>query len=167
MQNSELASLAIFEGLAPEDMRWVTPLLETCSFAQDDVIFEQGHVAIHLYILLKGEVLVRFKPYDGPVLTVAHIQAGGVFGWSAALGRTTYSSGAVAAECGEAIRIRGEQLRALCEQHPAIGVVVLDQLANVIAERLRSTHGQILDMLTEGMTLSTEWRKRLKRDDRK
>jgi CRP-like cAMP-binding protein len=165
MQNPEIANLAIFEGLRPEDLKRISPLIEACSFKTDDVIFEQGQAAVHLFILLKGKVLVNFKPYDGPALIVAHIDAGGIFGWSAALGRVTYTSGAVAAETGEAIRMRGDKLRMLCEQHPEIGVVVLDQLANGIAERLRSTHGQILTMLTEGMAISADWRKRLMKND--
>jgi len=165
MQNSEIASLAVFESLALKDMKWIIPLVEACSFSPAEIIFEQGQVAIFLYILLKGEVLVHFKPYDGPTLTVAHIRAGCVFGWSAALGRTSYTSGATAVEASEAIRLRGDKLRSLCEQRPEIGVVVLDQLAGIIAERLRSTHGQILSMLTEGMALSAEWRERLTKND--
>jgi CRP/FNR family cyclic AMP-dependent transcriptional regulator len=165
MQNSEIASLAIFEGLTPKDLKRITPLIEGCTFSPAEIIFDQGQVATFLYILLKGEVLVHFKPYDGPTLTVAHVSAGGIFGWSAALGRTTYTSGATAVVASEAIRLHGDKLRSLCEQHPEIGVVVLDQLASVIAERLRSTHGQILSMLTESMALSAEWRKRLTKND--
>lgn len=165
MSNPEIANLDIFTGLSPADLKWVAPLVEVCSFAPAEVVFEQGQMAAYLFVLLKGKVLVHFKPYDGPALTVAHIEAGGVFGWSAVLGRATYTSGAAAAEASEAIRLRGDKLRSLCEQHPEIGLVVLDQLASVIAERLRSTHGQILTMLTEGMALSAEWRQRLLKHD--
>ncbi len=163
MSNSEIANLTIFEGLSPADLKWVTPLIEVTVFNPGEDIFAQGQMAAYLYILLKGKVLVHFKPYDGPALAVAHIEAGGVFGWSAALGRTSYTSAATAVEASEALRMRGDKLRNLCEQHPEIGVVVLDQLASVIAERLRSTHSQILSMLTEGMALSAEWQERLRK----
>ena len=42
---------------------------------------------------------------------------------------------------------------------------LVPKLAGIIAERLRSTHGQILSMLTEGMALSVEWRMRLTKND--
>jgi CRP-like cAMP-binding protein len=108
---------------------------------------------------------VRFKPYDGPELTVARILPGGVFGWSAAMGHNTYTSGAVATQECEVVRIRGDRLHQLCQDHPEIGVVVLERLAGVIAERLRSTYNQILTILTNGMDLNDEVRRRLMKNE--
>lgn len=132
----------------------MAPLLEPVDLAQNEVIFEQGRIAEHLYILLEGEVVVNFKPYDGPQLTVAHIHSGGVFGWSAILGRQVYTSIALAAVDSVAIRMRGEELRSLCEEKPQTGLAILERLAGVIAERLNSTHAQIFTMLTESMDLT-------------
>ena len=132
----------------------MAPLLEPVNLAQNEVIFEQGRIAEHLYILLEGEVVVNFKPYDGPQLTVAHIHPGGVFGWSAILGRQVYTSIALAAVDSVAIRMRGEELRSLCEEKPQTGLAILERLAGVIAERLNSTHAQIFTMLTESMDLT-------------
>jgi CRP/FNR family transcriptional regulator, cyclic AMP receptor protein len=160
MFDPEHGPLSIFEGLAPMEMQQVNSLLEVCSFEPGAVIFEQGQFAAYLYILLKGEVVVQFKPYDGPVLTVAHILPDGVFGWSAALRRSSYTSGAIAGTQIEAARLRGDQLHQLCERRPDIGVVVLERLAGVIAERLCSTHTQIMDLLSNGMELSPENRRR-------
>ncbi len=132
----------------------MAPLLEPVDLAKNEVIFEQGRIADHLYILLEGEVVVNFKPYDGPQLTVAHIHPGGVFGWSAILGRQVYTSIALAAVDSVAIRMRGEELRSLCEEKPQTGLAILERLAGVIAERLNSTHAQIFTMLTESMDLT-------------
>ena len=129
-------------------------LLEPVNLAQNEVIFEQGRIAEHLYILLEGEVVVNFKPYDGPQLTVAHIHSGGVFGWSAILGRQVYTSIALAAVDSVAIRMRGEELRSLCEEKPQTGLAILERLAGAIAERLNSTHAQIFTMLTKSMDLT-------------
>ena len=165
MLNQVMLKIPIFEGLDPAGLKLIEALTEICAFKQDEVIFEQGQLATYLYIVLQGEILVNYKPYDGPALTVAHITPGGVFGWSSALRRETYTSAAVAAQDGEAVRLRGDRLYRLCQQHPAIGVVVLDRLAGVIAERLRSTHDQIMSILTEGMTISNEWRRRIAKHD--
>jgi hypothetical protein len=43
-------------------------------------------------------------------------------------------------------------LRRLCETHPKTGVVILERLAEVIAERLRSTHEHVVEMLRQGLT---------------
>ena len=154
MFRQELAQVSLFKDLCPEDLDFVAPLLEPVDLAQNEVIFEQGRIAEHLYILLEGEVVVNFKPYDGPQLTVAHIHPGGVFGWSAILGRQVYTSIALAAVDSVAIRMRGEELRSLCEEKPQTGLAILERLAGAIAERLNSTHAQIFTMLTESMDLT-------------
>jgi CRP/FNR family transcriptional regulator, cyclic AMP receptor protein len=165
MLKQESTHLSIFEGFGQAELALINPLLEAVSFKKEEIIFEQGQLAVYLFILLRGEVVVRFKPYDGPSLDVTHIFAGGVFGWSAALQRGSYTSSAIALEDGLAARIRGDKLRHLCETHPDIGVIVLERLASVIAERLRSTHAKVLSMLTEGMDLNDNCRRRLENYD--
>jgi CRP-like cAMP-binding protein len=147
----EFADLAIFNGLGPEQLGALSPLLEEVHFLRGTVIFEQGEPANGLYILLQGEVLVRYKPYDGPLLKVAHIEPGGVFGWSTALGRAEYTSGAEALTDGLAYRISADGLHTLCECNPQAGGLLLERLAGVIAERLRTTNNAILDILSQGI----------------
>jgi CRP-like cAMP-binding protein len=161
MLKQDYVELSIFKGLDASELRLIDPLLELCFFGKDVKIFDQGQLATFLFILLRGEVHVRFKPYDGPELTVARIAPGGVFGWSAAMGHSAYTSGAVAIQDSEVIRIRGDRLYQLCQDHPEIGVVILERLAGVIAERLRSTYNQILTILTTGMDLDEDYRRRL------
>lgn len=115
------------------------------------VLFNQGARADKLYFVLSGRVAIRFKPYDSEVLTVAELASGGVLGWSSALGRRNYTSSAVALENSHLLSIRGQVLRRLCETHPKTGVVILERLAEVIAERLRSTHEHVVEMLRQGM----------------
>jgi CRP-like cAMP-binding protein len=150
MFNPDYAWLPIFSGLDASQISQILPYMAACQFSRDAVIFEQGSVAEYLYILLAGEVVVNFKPYDGPSLTVARIEPGGVFGWSAALGRETYTSGALAVQDCAAYRIRGNNLSAICEEHPETGRILLERLAGCIAERLRGTHTQILGILSQG-----------------
>ena len=49
--------------------------------------------------------------------------------------------------------MRGDELRYLCEKNPQTGLVILEKLAGVIAERLNSTYDQIFTMLTQSMEL--------------
>jgi CRP-like cAMP-binding protein len=153
MFRQDFSRLALFQGLSGEQLSQLEPLLALYHFRQNHVIFEQGHSAEHLFILQIGEVEVRYKPYDGPTLMVARIRLGGVFGWSAALRRSFYTSSAVAVQECYAYRISGLQLQQLCKRFPETGVVVLERLADVIAERLRSTHTQVVQVLSQGMEI--------------
>ena len=144
MLREHYTHLSIFEGLDSAQIELLSPYFEELCVPEGGIIFEQGEVAGCLYILLEGEVEVRYKPYDGPPLTVAHITPGGVFGWSAALGRQVYTSGALAWRDCLMVRVRKDSLRRLCECSPQTGGVLLDRLAGEgEAEPLRqeAAHG--------------------------
>ena len=145
------ASLAIFQGLSPEQIGAMSPFLEDIKLRKGYVVFSQGQSAQYLYILVGGEVQVRYKPYDGPALTVAHILPGDVFGWSSALGREVYTSSAEVVHSGAAYRILTGNLQHLCDSNPEAGNLLLERLAGVIAERLRNTHSSILALLSENV----------------
>jgi len=156
MFKHEFGQLSIFKGLDNHQLGLIDPMLELCYFSPEQVIFEQGQRTEFLYILLRGKVEVRFKPYDGPPLTVTRIDPGGVFGWSTALNRETYTSSAHAIEKCEAYRLSGIQLQSFCTQEPVTGKILLERLAGVIAERLNNTHAQILSILTQGLDSNCE-----------
>ena len=152
MYGQELAQLTFFHNLTTEQLDLIQSFADICSYPGNTVIFTQGEQANHLYIVISGEVIVHYKPYDGPDITVTRISEGGVFGWSAALGRPAYTSGATTTMTSEFFRFKAKNLRRLCEKNPETGSIVLDRLATVIAERLRSTHNQILAILTRAVS---------------
>lgn len=151
MFRQDLFRMPLFRGLTGEQVQQMLPLMEICRFTSGQVVFEQGQPADYLFVLREGQVRVDHKPYDGPPLTVARIRPGEIFGWSAAMGRDEYSSVAVAETDCQALRMRGESLRRLCEYDPDTGRLLLERLAAAIAERLRNTYQEILSILTESI----------------
>lgn len=125
--------------------------MEICHFPQGTKIFEQGETAAYLYILLKGEVIVHYKPYDGPSLIVAHIPPGGVFGWSTILGRPQYTSGASTVEDCEAYRLDRKRLLNTLEKSPETSDILLERLTASVSERLQISRDQVLEMLTNNL----------------
>ncbi len=151
-----LRTLPLFADLDPDDQNLLAGLLRLESYPAGTTIFGQGDRASRLYVLLDGKVEIRFKPHDGETLTVTVIEDGGVFGWSAALGRKDYTSCAISVEDSRALHTEGRHLRELIEKHPNTGVVILDRLATVIAERLRNTHAQVKSLLKDGMRVEID-----------
>jgi CRP/FNR family transcriptional regulator, cyclic AMP receptor protein len=151
MSIEALRNCVLFTGFSERQLRDLAGLFEGEHLQGGQVIFAQDDPADRLFVLLSGRVAIRFKPHDGDVLTVTEIGEGGVFGWSAALGRRSYTSSAVCLEAGDALGLRGSDLRHLCETQPETGVVILERLAEVIAQRLRSTHEQVVELLQLGM----------------
>ncbi len=147
-----LETMPFFQGLPSADRERILERFRVKDHAAGEVIFHQGETADRLYLLASGKVEIRFKPDDGEPLTVSVIESGGIFGWSAALGRSCYTSGAFCTEPARSFSIRGRDLRRIYEEHPATGVILLERLAEVIAMRLTSTHAHVLELLRQGVS---------------
>jgi len=147
--------LSLFKGLSPDQHQLLKPLFIPCDCYGEAVLFEQGDRAEYLYLVVVGEIAIHYKPDDGPPIVVARVKAGGVVGWSAALGNRVYTSAAICTRYTQMLRVRGADLRDLCEQNPETGILILERLAEIIAERLRNTHEQVIALLTEGLTNGT------------
>lgn len=156
MKSFDLRKVPFFKGLSKEDVALLSKKFTRVDLPQDTVIFNQGERANRLYILLSGQVSIRFKPHDGEVIPVAEISEGDAFGWSAALGRDVYTSCAVTTSGCEAMCISGKDLRDLCVSHPETGVLILERLAAVIAERLKNTHEKVVELLWQGVNSQTK-----------
>jgi CRP-like cAMP-binding protein len=151
-----LEGLQLFEGLSAEQLELLAPLFVPCDYYAEAQIFAQGDPAEFLYIVAVGEVVVNFKPDDGPPLTVSKVPPGGVVGWSAALGSRVYTSGASSSGYCQLLRVRGSDLRSLCQEHSDTGVIILNRLAEVIAQRLSSAHDQVVALLKVGLMCSLQ-----------
>lgn len=151
MNLQKYSHLAFFTGLSATDIQLLAPYFTPQMWVAGTVIFEQDDYADYLYLVVSGEVTIRFKPHDGPMMTVTRVQPGGIFGWSAAMNNPAYTSGAICSLDSEVLRIRGIDLRTICERHPDLGRIILDRLAGVIAERKQIQQGPVSSILASGM----------------
>ncbi len=153
MSDCILYHVLAFQGFSQEQIARIRPLFLLFYAPAGTVVFEQGETAENLYVLINGEVAIRYKPDDGPEGVIAHVRPEGVVGWSAALGNPRYTSSAVCTSDCQMLRVRNSDLRQLCENYPETGVLFLDRLAAMIAERLRTTHPQLMELLEQGLSV--------------
>jgi CRP/FNR family transcriptional regulator, cyclic AMP receptor protein len=151
MDRELLTRFALIEDFSDDQVAVLKPIIEDVKFETNQIIFEQGGAADYLYFVLDGSVSIRFKPEDGPELTVSEVEQGGVFGWSSALGSKSYTSSAICTKCGLFIRMDGGDLKNICQEYPETGILILNRLAGVIAQRLRGTHQQVVALLHQGL----------------
>jgi CRP/FNR family transcriptional regulator, cyclic AMP receptor protein len=156
MNLEKYSHLAFFTGMQAADIQLLAPYFSPQTWVAGTVIFEQDDYAEFLYLMVSGEVAIHFKPHDGPTMTVTRVQSGGIFGWSAAMHNPVYTSGAVCSLDSEVLRIRGTDLRALCDKFPDLGKIILDRLAGVIAERKQSRQDSVSSILATGMRQPTK-----------
>jgi CRP-like cAMP-binding protein len=148
----DLRTIPPFEDLDEASLQLLEPIFHRFNCAAGTVVFDQGDPAIYLYLLQRGTVIVRYKPYDGPLLNLTQIPAGGVFGWSAVVGNPAYTSGAVAKEDVEAIRVRGADLRGLAVRYPEVGRIILDKLAAKVSTRWKDSNRQAREILEQAIS---------------
>lgn len=151
MLQEMLREVQLLKGLTPRDLGRLAA--ESTLYVCDEphLVFDQGGAADALFILLDGQVEIRYKPDDGDPLVVARIEPQGVFGWSAAIGRDRYTSSAVATTPIRAIQTDGKRLRELYDSHPETGEVIFERLAQAIAGRIHSTRETVLELLVAGI----------------
>ena len=142
-----LPYIPLFEGFDASQVSILKPLFEDFMCEAGTTIFEQGDQAKYLYLLMNGNIAIRYKPYDGPPLTLTRLHAGEIFGWSAVLGSSKYTSSIVSETEVEAIRIKGANLWELTGEHPVIGKTVINRLAQIVSPRWENAHLQIQSLL--------------------
>jgi CRP-like cAMP-binding protein len=144
-----------FEGLSPDQVNVIGEIVSARHYNAGETIFAQGEKASELYLLIEGSVSVRYKPYDGEMITLNHIHAGGVFGWSAIMG-TKYTAGTICDTDSEVWAMRGSDIQALCKTHPATGEAILDRLAQAVSGRWKNSQDQVRSMLQKGVRAKGE-----------
>jgi CRP-like cAMP-binding protein len=147
-----LPNIPLFQNLEPAQIALLKPLFELFICPPDTTIFEQGEPANYLYYLIKGDVAIRYKPYDSPLITLTRLHGGDVFGWSAVIGSTYYTSSIISESQIEALRIRGIYLLTLVREHPETGKIIMDYLANVVSSRWKNARAQVQSLLNSDIT---------------
>ncbi len=110
MDADQINQLKLFEDLTPAQSTMIRDIFSPVEELSGSVIFCQGDPAEYLYIVAEGEVLIEYKPDDGPLLTIARIRTDGVVGWSAALGSPDYTSSAICSTDCTLLRVSGAAL---------------------------------------------------------
>jgi len=142
-----LPLIPIFQDIEPSQREILKDRFEQFDCHPETVIFKQGDPASHLYILIKGEVAIHYKPYDGASIILTRLRNGDVFGWSAAVGSAKYTSSIIAESNIESVRIKKRDLHSLIQDHPVIGKILIDRLANIVSSRWKNAHEQVESIL--------------------
>ncbi|HUI87441.1 MAG TPA: cyclic nucleotide-binding domain-containing protein [Anaerolineales bacterium] len=143
--------IPMLQGLSEEQLELLSPLFEVFTCPVDHSIFEQGEQATYLYLLTGGTVALSYKPYDGARMILTHLHAGDAFGWSSVVGGSAYTSGVISETEIKAIRIRGADLRKLCRDHPDLGRMILDRLAEAVSGRWKDSREQVQTILQRNL----------------
>lgn len=143
---SEMISTHPFlKGFTPEQIETVASIAKVVHFDADHLIFREGDGSDYFYLVTEGWVVLEIHA-PGRTYRIQTLVEGDVLGWSAALPKSRKYFQARALKKVTAVAMSGEALRALWEQDCKLGFLFAKGLLGTVAERLRDTQIQLLDV---------------------
>lgn len=124
----------LFNGLTMHFLQRVMDIGAKESHAQGDILFQSGDPARHFYILIQGRI--RLTIDRGEQRVYVGDQTGEFFGWSAILGRYTYTATGECEQPTQLLKIRVDSFQELMDGDPDNGMMFFRNLAKVLGERL-------------------------------
>ena len=139
-----IAESYLADGLDDDAINHLATLGIRRRYAAGEIIVKQDESDEHLLILAKGRAEISTF-MDEPMY---YLKPGMPFGEVALIDEKPRSATVRAQESSEVVLLPAEELRALMYERPALGLVVLRNLARVLCSRVRASNQQIAALLT-------------------
>ncbi len=139
-----LRSHPFTQGLTKPHLGILAGVAEVASFEQDQQIFGSGDRSEFLYLLVSGMVSLELRT-SGYTVRIQQLKAGETFGWSAMVDEPFRAFQVRALDACVVVRLPGGRLMGACEENPRMGLVVIRNLAGMIARRLRATEARFVE----------------------
>ena len=152
----QLGRYALFGDLSEDDLSLVAPYFSELRVPAGQILFRQNEPADLFYLVVQGQVALRYKPYDGPEIGLSHVAAGGGVGWSTVTGGPVYTATAVTSLPSAFLTVRGADLRLVLVEHPVTGQRLLKRLAMAVSPRWEGAYRQVLNMIARSGAQQSE-----------
>lgn len=144
-----LSQVPVFSTLSKRELRSVSFIVHRREYRPGEYVFYQNDPGLGMYVIEKGEIVIKIVDKDGNEKELATLQAGEFFGELALLDESPRSAFAIAkAECS-LIGFFRPDLFELIKKNTDAGIKILLKLAEIIGERLRATNREVNRLETE------------------
>lgn len=136
-----LRRIRLFEGLSDEQLEVIALLCRQVHRCRGKVLFSEGDKATQVFAVLEGKVCLEVELFMGyhlrPVaVMIQTMEKGDTFGWSALVDSCRMAMTARCTQDVDMIVVNGDDLKALLKVHPDIGLVVMENVAKIVCDRL-------------------------------
>ena len=141
-----LQSVSLFSRLETKHLK---AILKTCTervFEPGEMLVEQGHPGIGLFIIMDGKVSITKTLNDGEVVPIADNGPGEVIGEMSVLDGALRTASVEALEKTTCLVLSAWSFKSLMENHPEVALGILP----VIMQRFRETNATLLDISSRG-----------------
>lgn len=135
----------LLTALPPPQRQRLTALAREVSFPEDTRIFEPGGTADRFWVIRSGAVSLDQQVTALQRVTVASLGSGDLLGWSWLFPPHRWDFGAVAFSPVRAYEFDAAAVLGLCEEDPQLGLTLVRSVAEILAYRLETTRGKLLE----------------------
>jgi CRP-like cAMP-binding protein len=132
-------------GLSEAQIARLAAVATHVTFDENQIILTDHQQSSAFYFLLSGSVAIELRASRYAVCVQA-LGPGQVFGWSALLDDQDTLFQVRAREVTAALRVSGEELKALCHLDAPLGTEFLRRTLQVVASRVRATEERFAEM---------------------
>lgn len=137
---------SLFADLPESFLREILGITTTVRAYNGQTLIEEGDDSREIFLLLSGKVKIQIESITPYVeIGITKLGSGEVIGEMALLQNGPRCATVVASEASELARIPAAGLQKLMERHPEIGVILMRNLARILAERLRGMNRRMIN----------------------
>ena len=145
-----LKKCSLFSRMKDDQLERIIPLCTSVAVTGDTILFKQGQVAKHLYVVQEGraalELSVAASQSGGQARPriVATLNVGEAFGWSAVVEPHVMTLSASSVGAGRFLLIDGPALKELLGRDRNLGYSFMTALCGLLSERLMQTRATLI-----------------------
>jgi CRP-like cAMP-binding protein len=138
--------MELARGLDPKHVDKLASIAKEAAFAEDQTIFHEGDLSDEVYLIQEGQVAIEIHVPSRGRMTILTVGPGQLLAWSSLFTTQRKTASGRTLSPTRAITINGADLREACDADHDLGYTVMWKVAGVIADRLKATRLQLLDM---------------------
>ncbi len=142
-----LAEHEFFADLKPEYVELISGCGENVRYDRGHFLFNEEGAAEHFYLLNRGQVAIEISAGNQGPITLQHLGAGDILGWSWLMPPYKWQFGALALETTTALRFDAKCVRDKCEADHSLGYELMKRVNQLIAQGLMAARKQLLDYI--------------------
>ena len=132
--------ITIFHGLHNRQLRRVLQAMQKRKYFAGEIVFQEGQAGKAVFVIRSGGVELSRRGSADKEKVLARLGPGQMFGEMALLENQPRTATARVAEDGELYLLYTSTLEALLRRDPAIGVVIMKNIASVLSALLRKSN---------------------------
>ena len=143
-----LGTIEFLRDLEPKHLEILSSMATEVSFVEDEIVFREGSIGDQLYLIQQGQIAIEVYSSGRTGTIILTVGPGQLLGWSSLFSGKHKTAKGRAVTPTQAIAIDAKKLRAACEADHDLGYLLGWRVAEVIANRLKATRMQLLDVYT-------------------